>query len=130
MAAWVAHAGAALLVPSGPYGDHLFVILNQPAAFEGYGLRAVVLVNFSTIRTGLAFDNACIVEPAEHPFVRVRSHVYYRGARIEQARHVEECVASGVYRLHQPVSKNLLARIKAGVQVSRMVAREIRGLQF
>ena len=130
MAAWVAHAGAALLVPSGPYGDHLFVVLNQSAAFEGYGQRAVILVNFSTIRAGLAFDNACVVEPGDHPFVRARSQVYYRGARIEQARHIEECVTRGVYRLHQPVSQELLARIKAGVRISKLVAREIRGLSI
>ena len=104
------------------------MVLNQPAAFAGYGPRAVVLVNFSTVRAGLAFDNACVVAPGEHPFVRASSQVYYRGARIEQARHIEECVTRGVYRLHQPVSQELLARIKSGVRISRLVAREIRGL--
>lgn len=86
------------------------------------------MVNFSTIRAGLSFDNACIIEPGEHPFVRVRRHVYYRGARIEQARHVEECVNRSTYRLNQTISQDLLDRIKGGVHVSRFVAREIRGL--
>ena len=128
MAAWVAHAGASLLVPSGPYGDHLFVIVNDPAPFEGYGRRTIVMVNFSSIRPALPFDAACIVESGEHPFIRVRSYVHYRGARVEPAHHVEECVARATFKLRDPVSADLLMRIKSGFRTSKLVAREIRGL--
>lgn len=41
MSVWVPQAGATLHIPSGPLGRssdlHLFVALNNPRAFSGYG---------------------------------------------------------------------------------------------
>ena len=57
MAAWQASAGATLLVPSGPIGQHLFVVLCDPVVLAGYGLNpCVVMANLSTVRAGIPHD--------------------------------------------------------------------------
>jgi len=78
---WVCQAGGALLIPTGP-GYHLFVILNAPADFPTYPPRSCVLVSFSTIRSG-PYDATRIVPAGAHPFIKERSFVAYRRARME-----------------------------------------------
>ena len=57
MAAWQASAGATLLVPSGPVGQHLFVVLCDPLVLPGYGPNpCVVMANLSTVRAGIPHD--------------------------------------------------------------------------
>ena len=67
MAAWQPSAGATLLIPSGA-GKHLFVVLNHPVPFAGYGSQpCVVLVNVSTVREHIPQDATCTLPAGCHP---------------------------------------------------------------
>ncbi len=129
---WLLQAGAALHVPSGP-SLHLHVILNDPIAIEDYGSVVVTaLVGISSVPTNpsVFFDNTCVLSGGCHPSIRHDSYVYYRGARIEQARDIEQRVRTGVYHAAPPVSAQVLHQIRAGLQTSKFTIREIQRIQW
>ena len=74
--------GGTLIIPSGPKGKHFFIILNKPKDFAGY-INSSVLVNVSSIRNA-PYDNTCILEPGSHPFIKQRSYIAYRHARVDR----------------------------------------------
>lgn len=131
MTAWQATAGATLLMPSGPQGDHLHVVLNDPKPFPGYGANpCVVLVSVSTVREGAEYDATCILEAGCHPFVKQRSFVVYRSARIEPLPRVAQLVRQGFFKPHSAVDAALLDRIRAGLRSSAFTKREFKGLDI
>jgi hypothetical protein len=66
---WQLQQGATLLMPSGPDGDHLFVVLNDPKVFPNYGPNPqVLLVNLSTVRPDVHFDATYLLQPGCHLF--------------------------------------------------------------
>ena len=129
MAAWQAQAGATLLMPSGPDGDHLYVVLNDPKPFHGYGSQpCVVLVNVTTVRAGVKHDDTCVLSPGCHPFVKDESYVLFRSARIERVSHVNQLVKQGLFKPQAAFAPNLLGFIKAGLRSSPFATPEFRNL--
>lgn len=127
MPVWQACAGATLLVPSGPQGQHLFVVLNDPQTFEGYGSGVcVVMVPLDSVKSGVHHDATCALITGEHPFVMRPTFVNFSYARIEQARHLEEMVANGQFRANTKMDLLLLARIKQGLLDSPFTKREFK----
>jgi hypothetical protein len=126
---WVAHAGATLLVPSGPAGHHLFIVLNEPAEFEGYGTGVcVVMVSFSSQKPGRPHDATCECAVGEHPFIKKPSFIDYSHLRVERVTNLAARVATGFFVSQAEVDPQLLARILAGVQQSRFSKREFKHL--
>jgi hypothetical protein len=129
MAAWRATAGATLLMPSGADGDHLYIVLNEPKQFPGYGSQpCVVFVNVSTARQGVRHDETCLLSAGCHLFVKQDSYVVYRSARIERVSHVQRLVQQGVFKPHTPFEEGLLAVIKVGLRSSPFATREFKNL--
>lgn len=129
MANWQASAGATLLVPSGPTGKHLFVVLCDPTLFPGYGQETcVAMVNLSTVRPGIPYDATCVLEPGCHPFVTQRSYVVYRAMRIDRASDLERRIAQGLFTPHQPMPPTVLRRIREGRLASPFTKREFKTL--
>lgn len=116
-------------MPSGQ-GNHLFVALNDPGPFDGYGSApCLALVNFSSIpNPPVPFDRTCVIVAGCHPFVQHDSYVSYRHTRIEQERDVVARIAQGVYIPHEPIDVALLQRIRAGLLVSPFTRREFKRL--
>lgn len=132
MGSWQAVAGATVLIPSGPRGEnHLFIVLNDPKPFAGYGGAAcVVLVNVTTLREGAERDDTCVLEAGCHPFVKQRSFVLYRSARLEPQSRVEKLVKQGFFKPHHPVDEALLGQVRAGLKTSPFTKREFKGLDL
>jgi len=127
MLGWQPHEGATLLMPSGNQGDHLFIVLNNPTIFTGYGSHpCVVLVNLSTVRTETQHDSTCLLPAGCHPFVKQESYVRYRAARIETVAHLSAGVAQGLFKPHNPIPADLLASIKNGLKISPFTKREFK----
>lgn len=52
-------------------------------ALEHHGTALqCVLVSFTSIRLGVPFDNACTVQPGDHPFITRESYILYREPRL------------------------------------------------
>ncbi len=131
MQGWRLCAGATLLMPSGSQGHHLYIALNDPRPFENYGPHpSVVLVNLSSIRDGLSYDETCVLRAGAHPFLKHDSFVVYRYARIEPAAHVERLITQGVFSANHPVSDDVLRAVIAGLYQSPFTKREFKRFSF
>jgi hypothetical protein len=133
MVTWKPFAGATLHMPSGP-DKHLFVVLNDPKVFEGYGtMLCIALVNLSTVpnNPNVKFDSTCIVQPGCHPFVKQPSYVYYKHAELKQLRDVLSHIEKRLYIPHDtPMAASELARIRYGLKASPFTARALKRLDI
>ena len=128
MGAWQPSAGATLLIPSGA-GKHLFVVLNHPMPFPGYGSQpCVVLVNVSSVRKGIPYDTTCTLAAGCHPFVVAESYVRYQDARVYRADELATRVTQGLFSPHEPMSRERLKAITAGLKASPRTKREFKTL--
>jgi hypothetical protein len=126
MQGWQAAPGSTLLVRSGDV-FHLHFIVFGPVVLDGYGpLAQVAMVNATTLREGVPYDPACVVEAGEHAFIKHRSYLAYRHMRVDTSTHVEHMVRSGAWTARDPCSPDLLHRIAAGVCLSRLTPREYK----
>ena len=110
------NAGDAFIIaePGTSYDSHLWIVISDPAKDP----EQVVLVNFTKHRADK--DQACVVECGDHPFIKQRTCVEYRRARMLSVKTLQTFLDSGLMVSHKPASPDLLARIRAGVPRSRM----------
>ena len=133
MATWVPCAGATLHMPSGPSsgsGKHLFIVLNDPKPFAGYGAAlCIALVSLSSVPTQeIRFDETCILRAGCHPSVRHDTYVYYKGTRMEQLRDVLKRLEDGFYTPGEPLEQHVLIAVRAGLLKSPFSKREFKQL--
>jgi hypothetical protein len=109
------NAGETIIIPlpDTSYDSHLWMVLSDPTQGD-----ECVLVNFTSWRADK--DQACIVEPGEHPYVSRRTCVNFRDAKRCKTAALDELVASKNLRRSAPLSPELLARIRNAVSQSRM----------
>ncbi len=119
MSAWVCAAGGTLLVPSGPEGNHLHIILNNPKDFDSFPPQSCVSVSICTIRKG-PYDNTRIINPGPgtHPFIKAPSYVAYRYSRIDSATRLQELVRTMLFNPLDDINQNLLEEIRTGLNDS------------
>lgn len=120
---WKCELGASLMIPSGP-NEHLFAVALGPMVLKGYGSEPqVVVVSFSSIKSGFPYDNACEVQAGSHPFITRDSFVYYREPRIYPAKLIEDRVSSGEWRAGEMCSSPLMERVLCGFRQSKRLPR-------
>jgi hypothetical protein len=117
-----------VLVPSGPVGDpnrkHLFVVLNAPYCESG-GVPSVAMVSFRSLAPDLPYDQTCLLNKGDHPFIKHPTWVDYGKARIEAAAAIERGVRSGILVQHDPLSEAVFRRITAGLCTSPMTPMKV-----
>lgn len=104
--------GTTLLIPSGPTGNHLFVVVSEEMSGE------YLLVSVSTIKEGRFYDPTCEIEAGVHEFVRDRSYAYFRDARIITARHLIAMEQKGVFFAKADMDEDVVSRICDGIEIS------------
>lgn len=105
-----------LLIPSGPSGSHLFVVMTKECS-EGQHL----LFSISSIKDGINHDNACEFAGGEHKFITKPSFVYYRFADLRRADHIANLIAKNYFVPQDDLSPDHFARICAGVENSKFI---------
>ena len=128
MGKWTCIPGGTLIIPSGPIGKHLFVILNEPKDFAGYK-NSSVLVNVSSIRKA-PYDDTCILEPGSHPFINQRSYIAYRHARVDREESLIQKVNASLFTPHEPLDDELLERIHNGLYESPQTRRFLKEIDL
>lgn len=128
MGKWTCIPGGTLIIPSGPTGKHLFVILNKPKDFAGYK-NSSVLVNISSIRKA-PYDDTCILEPGSHPFINQRSYIAYRHARVDREESLIQKVNALLFTPHEPLDDELLEQIHNGLYESPQTRRFLKEIDL
>lgn len=85
---------------------HRWVIISDPAVDP----QSVLSVNITSYDP--REDQACILEATDHPSLSGRSLVNYPRARVCSIEELDAFVAAGLVRLLDPVSEELLRRIR------------------
>jgi hypothetical protein len=112
MAGFQPKRGSTLLMPSGPSGNHLFVIVTDEVDGE------CLLVSLSTIREGRYHDGTCEVPPGVHEFVTDHSFAFYGHARVERAAHLVKMEEAGVFFAKGDMPAHVVEAICAGIEQS------------
>lgn len=128
MGKWTCIPGGTLIIPSGPRGKHLFIILNEPKDFAGH-INSSVLVNVSSVRKA-PYDKTCILEPGSHPFVKQRSYIAYRHARIDREESLVQKVSASLFTPHEPLHNELLKRVQNGLYISPQTRRFLKEINL
>ena len=89
----------------GQRGGHLWVVVSNPTASPAH----VLIVNMTTDR---GIDRSCILNVGDHPFVEHTTCIRYDMARIVANDELERFVASNTIQLNEPVSADILERIR------------------
>lgn len=71
-------------------------------------------------------DVSCIVEPGEHPFVKVRSFINYKYAVTVNYAQLFNGISKGIFIRKEDVSADLLTRIQNGAKISANFRRELK----
>ena len=66
-------------------------------------------------------EAACVLHPGDHPLVRHETCVNYRRAQVATNDGLDRLVARGSLRLRQPVSAEVLDRIREGAARARWI---------
>lgn len=116
-----------LVFLSGPV-SHLHIVMNDPAVNPITGHPSVLLVNISSIKDGMHYDDACVLTPADcpHAFVKRPSFVYYREACVKVADDVSQKVEIGEFQTHDPIPEEAFERVCEGFYVSKFVTPKVR----
>ena len=84
-----------------------------------------MLVCLCTIRQA-TFDQTCIVQAGEHPFVTSRSYVAYNWAKQQTVVEITRLVQNAGYVPSTPFAPALLARVRAGLVSSNRTPNFIK----
>lgn len=121
--------GMTFLAPSGPSGQHLFVITCGPNQTEIYGPHnQYLIVNFSTIREGIYFDPACVIQPKEHEFFNSPSFAFYKYADNISESDLIKKISNGLFQVKQDCSSDLLHKVQVGASNSKHIRRDLKML--
>jgi len=118
VASWKCAAGSTILIPSGPLGNHLFVVVIDPSDFDGHPKQSCISVSICSIRD-IPYDKTCIVQPLEHPFIKHPSYVSFRNTRIDMASHLEKMASDQSAFPQVDTSLELLTKIRSGILASK-----------
>jgi hypothetical protein len=119
MAGFQPKRGATLLMPSGPRGNHLFVVVTDEV--DGQYL----LVSVSTIREGRYHDPTCKIRAGVHEFVVDDSFAFYGHARVERAAHLVNMEDKGVFFAKEDMPQPIVEAIAAGITLSEHTPNHI-----
>lgn len=119
--AYEVRKGATLLVPSGPSGNHLYVVVTEPDEND-----QVLVVTFCSIPEQGFHDATCEIHEG-HPFVTRPTYVNYRLSEIMTCAHIEKCVDGWVYTPKQSIDDDeLMTRMRDGILDSELTPQRIQ----
>lgn len=114
---YVPHPRGTLLVPSGPSGNHLFVIMTKVCPNNMH-----LLLSICTIRHGISYDDACVFEGGEHVFIKGPSYVLYRKPEQRAVASLKKCVATGFFRVKDDLREKPFRKMCGGVSASMFIS--------
>ena len=75
----------------GGYGDHLKIIVSDPAKdFDN-----LLIVSVTTFREGKFHDPSCFLNPGDHPFIKHKSYVAFQHAKTRSNTDLNSLLGSG-----------------------------------
>lgn len=83
----------------------------------------VAIVNFTT---SADIDESCVIEASEHDFVKYKTYVNYRDAKIVGVEKLVDVENRNLLTRKEPLSEDLLSRIRAAASESPHLPNKVR----
>ena len=88
-----------------------------------------MLVNCSSVKPDKPHDNACYIEQGEHEFIKHRSYIVYKQARIETLEKIERGISTGRFIKKEIIKwRALQANFKRGLLLAYTLKGDIPAL--
>ena len=95
-------------------GAHLWVVISDPRIDQ----HSVLVVNVTSMRGKHWGDTTCVLQPGDHPFIKRPSLLLYAAARLHANAALDRELSAGRIQLQEPVSAEVLTRIREGAMQS------------
>ena len=113
------------ITSSGIGKKHLHIAITDPVD-SGNHIPCILLVSVASIRQGESgYDTTCVLQPADHPFIRHDSYVVYRQAVIMELRDLERDLNNGLITSRERAGADVVERIVMGVEKSEFTKNHI-----
>ena len=103
--------GDTLLLQDKSIDEHLWVVISQAHVDPDH----VVIVNL-TSHDDQEKDSSCVLDVEDHPWIKHKTSVRYRDARIAKDAELDLLVKTGALKTLAPASDALIGRILDGAQ--------------
>lgn len=113
-----------LLIHTGPH-PHLHVVMNDPVHCNEAGDLTVLVVNLSSVKSGVYHDPSCVLGAGCHPFVRLDSWLMYSHSAVLKVPRIEHNLSIGDIQHRDPVDVDTFVLIRQGFDVSPHVKSKI-----
>ncbi len=97
---------------------HLWVIITPVNEGE--------VVTVCVVTAHKKSEQLVVLNCGDHPFIQHKSVIAYRFSKIRMVSDIEELLAKGMARKREPVSPELLGRIRAGLVDSDFTPNHVR----
>ena len=111
-------AGDTFYLPDKSADGHLWIVVSDP----GRNPNRVLLVSMTSY--DVSKEVACLIDAGEHPKVIHKTCISYKPARQTSLENLDRLRDSGYLKMQEPVSPELLQRIRRGVSYSRRIDLE------
>jgi len=102
--------------------DHLWMVISDTAA----DAERVVIVKFLSWQPH--YDQSCVLDGGEHPFVKHATCVDFPGAKVPTLAQLELLERQGMLKHKAPLSARLLQQIRNAVAASDIPTKAIAAL--
>lgn len=116
--------GGSILAIAGPL-KHLHFICSDPFFNKDTGAVSVVAVNISSVKEGRPYDNTCMLDKGDHPFIRHLSYVYYKEAVIFRVEKIKYGIEAGDIKVLEKATEPVINRVISGFFKSKFTSRKI-----
>src|ERR1017187_5907056 len=111
-------AGDTFYLPDKSADGHLWIVVSDP----GRNPNRVLLVSMTSY--DVSKEVACLIDAGEHPKVIHKTCISYKPTRQTSLENLDSLRDSGSLKMQEPVSPELLQRIRRGVSYSRRIDLE------
>lgn len=101
--------------PGVSYDAHLWIVLSKPELDTEH----ILIVNLTSWRPDK--DQACILNPGDHPYIKKKTCVNYALSKIVAADHIGRLVRSHDLEKDVRLSMELLERVREGAMLSKFM---------
>jgi len=103
---------------------HLYVVLTEPMDTITQK-NCILWVSLSSVEGKRYYDDTCLLDVGDHPFISKKTWVSYQHAAITTADKIKKNLDRGLLLENDPLKEQLLNRILKGLEISNDTPREV-----
>ncbi len=111
-------AGETFYLPDKSADGHLWIVISDPKKDPD----RVLLVSMTSYDVDK--EEVCLIDAGDHPNVKHKTCICYKPARATSLENLDRLRGSGYLQMQEPVSADLLQRIRRGAALSRRIELE------